>query len=343
MRLRFGLTEELPQHPRTWDLVRFALRKLGPWMVALVFTVYLSFALPSSLGKSLAMVLAYALVVGTLFSAIRGALRHLHNHFAELDMVRFSLLYTMGTNELYRIEPIRISALDTKLAGARGVDKLAGVKIGHFGAFFDADWRKNDILWGRLDACERLFNTVNDRFHRCDVLVNNAGATRAGAFLELPDAAWLDGYALKFFGCVRLTRLFWPLLKAAQGSVVNIVGGAGRTPEAEFLIGGSVNAAVANFSKGLSKLGNRDNVNVNVIHPGNTDTERQQQLREQRATALGKTVEELREEALAKNNLRRFGKPEDIAALALFLCSERARHIQGTAIAVDGGATPGLH
>ncbi len=70
VRLRFGLTEELPQHPRTWDLVRFALRKLGPWLVALVFTVYLSFALPSSLGKSMAMVLAYALVVGTCFSAI---------------------------------------------------------------------------------------------------------------------------------------------------------------------------------------------------------------------------------------------------------------------------------
>ena len=70
VRVRFGLSEELPQHPRPWDLVRFALRKLGPWLVALVFTVYLSFALPSSLGKSLAMVLAYALVVGTCFSAI---------------------------------------------------------------------------------------------------------------------------------------------------------------------------------------------------------------------------------------------------------------------------------
>jgi 3-oxoacyl-[acyl-carrier protein] reductase len=139
-----------------------------------------------------------------------------------------------------------------------------------------------------LEACERLFNRVNERFRRCDVLVNNAGATRAGAFLDLPDAAWLDGFALKFLGCVRLTRLFWPLLKAAQGSVINIVGGAARTPDPEFLIGGSVNAAVANFSKGLSKLGNRDNVNVNVIHPGNTETERQQELHRQRAAALGR-------------------------------------------------------
>ena len=191
----------------------------------------------------------------------------------------------------------------------------------------------------KLDACEQLFRRVSERFQRCDVLVNNAGATRAGAFLELPDAVWLDGFALKFFGCVRLTRLFWPLLKASQGSVINIVGGAARTPDAEFLIGGSVNAAVANFSKGLAKLGNRDN--VNVIHPGNTDTERQEELRRQRAAALGRTVDELRAEALTKSNARRFGKPEDIAALALFLCSERARHVQGTAIAVDGGATPG--
>jgi NAD(P)-dependent dehydrogenase (short-subunit alcohol dehydrogenase family) len=187
----------------------------------------------------------------------------------------------------------------------------------------------------------KLFARVNERFARCDVLVNNAGATRAGAFVDLPDAVWLEGYALKFFGCVRLSRLFWPLLKASQGNVINIIGGAARTPDPEFLIGGSVNAAMANFSKGLSKLGNRDDVNVNVIHPGNTDTERQEQLRQQRAAALGKTVEELRSEALVKNNTRRFGKPEDIAALALFLCSERARHIQGTAIAVDGGATAG--
>ena len=70
VRLRFGLSEELPQHPKAVDMLRFALRKLGPWMVALMITVYMSYALPSSLGKDLAMVLAYALVIGTCFSAI---------------------------------------------------------------------------------------------------------------------------------------------------------------------------------------------------------------------------------------------------------------------------------
>ncbi|MDE1197290.1 MAG: mechanosensitive ion channel family protein [Pseudomonas sp.] len=70
VRVRFGLSEELPQHPRPTDMLRFALRKLGPWLIALVITVYLSYSLPPSLGRDLAMVLAYALVVGTLFSAI---------------------------------------------------------------------------------------------------------------------------------------------------------------------------------------------------------------------------------------------------------------------------------
>jgi NAD(P)-dependent dehydrogenase (short-subunit alcohol dehydrogenase family) len=178
---------------------------------------------------------------------------------------------------------------------------------------------------------------------RCDILVNSAGATKAGAFLGLPEEAWQDGFALKFFGCVNLCRLFWPMLKVAHGHVVNIIGGAARTPDPEFLIGGAVNAAMANFTKGLAGLGKRDGVNVNAILPGMTETERVGQLFAQRAQAGGLTVEEVRAQQIAKDGIARLGKPEDVAALALFLCSESARHIQGTAIAVDGGATPGLY
>ena len=194
-----------------------------------------------------------------------------------------------------------------------------------------------------LACCEQLFKRVQERFQRCDILINNAGATRAGNLLDLPDETWLDGFALKFFGAVRLTRLFWPLLKAVQGHVVSIIGGAARTIEPEFLIGGSVNAACANFSKGLSRLGMRDGVHVNAIHPGQTATERTEQLVQQRAAALGKSVDEVRAAMLEKSGIRRLGTPEDIAELTVFLCSQRARHVQGTAIAVDGGSTPGLY
>ncbi|MGH6816009.1 MAG: SDR family oxidoreductase, partial [Hyphomicrobiaceae bacterium] len=182
-----------------------------------------------------------------------------------------------------------------------------------------------------LPACERVHRLVQERFGRCDVLVTSAGATRAGAFLAQPDEQWHDGFALKFYSCVRLCRLFWPMLKAAEGVVVNIIGGAARTPDPEFLVGGAVNAAVANFTKGLSGLGKRDGVNVNAILPGLTETERVKMLFEQRAAATGITPEEARKNAIAKDGLRRIGQPEDVAELAVFLASKRARHIQGTA------------
>jgi len=194
-----------------------------------------------------------------------------------------------------------------------------------------------------LAGCAHLFAQVSERFQRCDVLVNNAGATKGGKFFEQPDELWSDGFALKFHAAVRLTRLFWPLLKAAHGNIVNVVGGAARTPGPEFLIGGAVNAAFANFAKGLTALGNRDDVNINVVHPGVTQTERYEQLTQQFAKAQGKTVDEVRAEALAKSGLRRVGQPEDVAALTVFLASAKARHIQGTAIAIDGGGTPGYY
>lgn len=193
-----------------------------------------------------------------------------------------------------------------------------------------------------LPGCEQVFKQTSERFKRCDVLVNNAGATRGGNFFELPDEAFTDGFALKYFAAVRLTRLFWPLLKQSHGNIVNIIGGAARTPGPEFLIGGSVNSACSNFAKGLAALGNRDDINVNVIHPGLVETDRVVTLFAQFAKAQNKTPEEIRKDSLAKTGTRRIGQPEDVAELALFLCSAKARHIQGTAISVDGGATPGL-
>ena len=194
-----------------------------------------------------------------------------------------------------------------------------------------------------LQACEALHAVVTEKLGRCDVLVNNAGATRSGNFLEMPDEAFHDGFALKYFACVRLSKLFWPMLKAAEGHVINIIGGAARTPGADFTIGGSVNAAMGNFSKSLSQLGKKDGVNVNAIHPGVTDTERLGELLDMRSRASGKSIDQLRAEATSKDGIRRIGTPADIAALTLFLSSEKARHIQGTAIAVDGGATAGYY
>ena len=196
---------------------------------------------------------------------------------------------------------------------------------------------------GSLQACQAVHGAVKDKFGRCDVLVNCAGATKAGSFVDQSDEDWMDGYATKFFGAVRLTRLFWPMLKQAEGHVINIAGGAGRTPEATFLIGGSVNAAMLNFTKGLSQQGKRDGVNVNAILPGMTETDRVMDLIRQRSAATGASLEDTRKSMLEKSGVRRVGTVEDVAELAVFLCSSRASHIQGANIAVDGGATPGVY
>lgn len=223
-------------------------------------------------------------------------------------------------------------------ASSQGNLDKAGQEIGNSGPkplTFAGDLKK-------LESCQALHAFVKEKAGRCDVLVNNAGATRAGNFLELPDEVFHDGFALKYFACVRLCKLFWPMLKEREGRVVNIIGGAARTPDALFLVGGSVNAACANFSKGLSVLGKKDGVNVNVIHPGTIETDRTVTGFRDRAAASGTTPEEFRKQLMAKDGLRRFGQPDDVAELAVFLASERARHIQGAAIGVDGGQTAGL-
>jgi NAD(P)-dependent dehydrogenase (short-subunit alcohol dehydrogenase family) len=230
-------------------------------------------------------------------------------------------------------QTVIVSSSDSNLAAAT---KTIGAAGGPAPLAITADLRK-------LDGVQQVFNTVKDKFGRCDILVNSAGATKAGNFVDLPDEAWMDGYALKLFGCVRMCRAFWPMLKSANGFVVNIGGGAARSPGADFSIGASVNAAMGNFSKALSQQGKKDGVNVNVIHPGVTETERFYQLLEQRSKASGKPIDQLKQEATVKDGLRRLGKAEDISALTLFLCSEKSRHIQGTAIAVDGGSTVGYY
>lgn len=192
------------------------------------------------------------------------------------------------------------------------------------------------------EGCVALHDRAVDHFGRVDILVNSAGATKAGPFLDLDDDTWLDGFALKFHGAVRLSRLFWPELKTSEGTVINIVGGLARTPTPDVMIGGAVNAALANFSKALAGQGLRDNVNVNTIHPAQTRTERHHTLMAARAEAAGTTPDEFERRIIDKQGVRRLAEPEDIANLAVFLCLPESRHITGTSISVDGGGTSGL-
>jgi NAD(P)-dependent dehydrogenase (short-subunit alcohol dehydrogenase family) len=192
-----------------------------------------------------------------------------------------------------------------------------------------------------LEGCRDAVSAALKQFDGCDILINSAGATKGGIFPDQPDDDMLDGFALKFHGAVRLSRFLWPELKKAKGTVINIVGGFARTPAADFMVGGAVNAALANFSKALADRGLQDDVNVNWIHPGLTVTERLEEIFAARAEQQGKRRDEVEAESVAAEGIRRLGQPQDVAALVAFLCSPEARHIHGTGIAIDGGGAKG--
>jgi 3-oxoacyl-[acyl-carrier protein] reductase/bacilysin biosynthesis oxidoreductase BacG len=188
-------------------------------------------------------------------------------------------------------------------------------------------------------GCQAAVGAVQHAFGRLDILVNNAGATQSGDFFKLDDTLWEDGFALKFYSYVRLSRALWPLLKEAQGSVVNVIGGASKTPTASFMIGGAVNAAITNFTKALAELGLRDGVAVKAVHPGMTVTGRLETLLKQRAEAEGMSREAYERQDLKRAGLRRYSQPEDIANLVAFLASPAAEQIHGADVFIDGGAT----
>jgi len=172
-----------------------------------------------------------------------------------------------------------------------------------------------------------------------DIIVNNAGATKRGDFFELTEADWTDGFALKFLGAVRLTRAAWPHLKAQRGSVLNIIGAGGRTPGAEFTIGGSVNGACLSFTKAIADMGIRDGVQVNAINPGRVQTDRFRKILEAEIAEHGGDRDAALEAIAHRTNIVRLGEPEDVANLAAFMVSPQSRYMQGALIDLDGGQT----
>ncbi len=177
------------------------------------------------------------------------------------------------------------------------------------------------------DSGQKLAAAALNRYGQIDVVVNNAGATKRGDFEALTEEDWLDGFALKMFGAVRLTRTAWPHLRQQNGAVINIAGVGGRTPGPQFTIGGSVNAALLSFTKALADQGLKDGIQVNAINPGPVRTARLE-------ARLRETTEE---DFIRAEKIMKIGEPEDIAALVAFILSPGGRLLHGSLIDADGG------
>lgn len=187
------------------------------------------------------------------------------------------------------------------------------------------------------DAASKLIGSVEKCCGRLDVLVNNAGAARRGDFFTMSDEIWADGFALKFFAHVRLTRAGWPMLKASGGSVVTIAGIGARAPVADYMVGASVIGAQLAFMKALADIGKKDGVQTNTINPGSVETDRFAHRLALIRKKTGLDDAAAREHHRSELDITRFGKPEDVAGLVAFLVSPRGRWIHGAAIDIDGG------
>jgi NAD(P)-dependent dehydrogenase (short-subunit alcohol dehydrogenase family) len=190
-----------------------------------------------------------------------------------------------------------------------------------------------------LAGVQMLVREATAHFQRLDILVNNAGAIRPGSLLTKPDEDWQLDWSLKVYGYIRLMREVFPIMQAQGGGrIVNIIGTAGKQPNASYLAGGGANAALMNMTKALGDEGAPYRILVNAINPGPIRTPRWDMMMERLASEQGSTPQAVEATWLQDNPSKRPGEAHEVASLAVFLTSERASYINGVTIPVDGGA-----
>ena len=190
---------------------------------------------------------------------------------------------------------------------------------------------------------ERVIASTTETLGPIDILINNAGSSPAGRIQDFKDETWFAAFELKFMGYMRCARAVLPEMRARRwGRIVNVIGRGGHNPAAGYILGGSFNAALLNFTRSLAYDCAADNVTVNGVNPGATDTPRWKHLVEQKSAFTNMTREAIQAESVAEIPAGRIGRPENLADMITFLCSERASHVTGAFLNVDGGSTVGL-
>ena len=192
---------------------------------------------------------------------------------------------------------------------------------------------------GKAEDCARVFKAAEAGIGNIDVLVNNAGTSRRGAFESITDEAWQTDIDLKLFGAIRLARLALPGMKARRfGRIINILNTGAKAPTAEGAPTAVTRAAGMALTKVLAGEGAKHNVLVNALLVGRIQSD--QWVRRHATEGRNQTLEDYYAEMGKGLPMGRLGTAQEFANAALFLASTAGSYINGTAINVDGGLCP---
>jgi NAD(P)-dependent dehydrogenase (short-subunit alcohol dehydrogenase family) len=177
-----------------------------------------------------------------------------------------------------------------------------------------------------------------------DVLVNNAGAAYQRDFLEVTDEQWQAMWDVNVMSAVRAIRAAVPgMRERGGGAIVNVSSTAGKRPSTGMPDYSVVKAALLSVSRLTADLYAGDGIRCNAVAPGPTATQAwlgEGGLADQQAARTGKSRDEVLAAVGAGRPLGRLAEPEEIAAVIVFLCSERASYVTGAAWSADGGTVP---
>ena len=193
-------------------------------------------------------------------------------------------------------------------------------------------------------APEQLIGEAMRALGRVDCLVNNVGDAYQADFDELTDRQWDEMWQLNVMSYARSIRAVLPgMRERGRGAIVNVSSTAGKRPSTSMPNYSVTKAAVLSLSRLVADLYAKDGIRSNAIAPGPTATEAwlgPGGLADQQAQRSGKSRDEALETVANGRPLGRLAEPDEIAAVIVFLCSDRANYVTGSAWSADGGSVP---